>query len=143
MVKHQKVSNYYGNDYSLAIKTKNPTKILKLKIRIVPEVMGEFFELELSLYSRSKIFITPIIELKPISLLPLTYVVCCHKSEKKHSNANKYQIKGLKFIYIQNDSLNIYPTCLFCTVKHYVKNVRNRNYSGPHFPTFGLNTERY
>ena len=24
-----------------------------------------------------------------------------------------------------------------------VKNVRNRSYSGPHFPAFGLNTERY
>ena len=26
---------------------------------------------------------------------------------------------------------------------HYVKSVRIRKYSGPHFPTFGLNTERY
>ena len=26
---------------------------------------------------------------------------------------------------------------------HCVKSVRIRNYSGPHFPAFGLNTERY
>ena len=26
---------------------------------------------------------------------------------------------------------------------HCVKNVRIRRYSGPHFPTFGMNTERY
>ena len=26
---------------------------------------------------------------------------------------------------------------------HCVKSVRARSYSGPHFPTFGLNTERY
>ena len=26
---------------------------------------------------------------------------------------------------------------------HYVKSVRIRSYSGPHFPSFGLNTERY
>ena len=26
---------------------------------------------------------------------------------------------------------------------HCVKNVRIRSYSGPHFPVFGLNTERY
>ena len=26
---------------------------------------------------------------------------------------------------------------------HYVKSVRIRSYSGPHFPTFGLDTERY
>ena len=28
-------------------------------------------------------------------------------------------------------------------VLHCVKSVRIRNYSGPHFPAFGLNTERY
>ena len=28
-------------------------------------------------------------------------------------------------------------------VKHSVQNVRIRNYSGPHFLAFGLNTERY
>ena len=27
--------------------------------------------------------------------------------------------------------------------KHYVKIVRIRSFSGPHFPAFGLNTERY
>ena len=27
--------------------------------------------------------------------------------------------------------------------KHCVKSVRIRYYSGPHFPVFGLNTERY
>ena len=26
---------------------------------------------------------------------------------------------------------------------HWVKSVRIRSYSGPHFPAFGLNTERY
>ena len=26
---------------------------------------------------------------------------------------------------------------------HCIKSVRIRSYSGPHFPTFGLNTERY
>ena len=26
---------------------------------------------------------------------------------------------------------------------HWVKSVRIRSYSGPHFPEFGLNTERY
>ena len=26
---------------------------------------------------------------------------------------------------------------------HYVKSVRIRSYSDPHFPAFGLNTERY
>ena len=26
---------------------------------------------------------------------------------------------------------------------HYVKSVSIRSYSGPHFPAFGLNTERY
>ena len=30
-----------------------------------------------------------------------------------------------------------------CTNLHYVKSVRIRSYSGPHFPAFGLNTERY
>ena len=29
------------------------------------------------------------------------------------------------------------------TVAHYVKNVRIRSYSGPYFPAFGLNTDRY
>ena len=29
------------------------------------------------------------------------------------------------------------------TKKHFVKSVRIRSYSGPHFPVFGLNTERY
>ena len=28
-------------------------------------------------------------------------------------------------------------------VSHYLKSVRIRSYSGPHFPAFGLNTERY
>ena len=40
---------------------------------------------------------------------------------------------------------------MFCDVKdfswlnclHCVKSVRTRNYSGPHFPTFGLNTQCY
>ena len=27
--------------------------------------------------------------------------------------------------------------------EHCVKSVRTRSYSGPHFPAFGLNTERY
>ena len=27
-------------------------------------------------------------------------------------------------------------------VTHYVQSVRIRSYSGPHFPTFGLNTEK-
>ena len=26
---------------------------------------------------------------------------------------------------------------------HYMKTVRTRSYAGPHFPAFGLNTERY
>lgn len=30
----------------------------------------------------------------------------------------------------------------FCLEKHWVKSVPIRNYSGPHFPTFGVNTER-
>ena len=29
------------------------------------------------------------------------------------------------------------------TVVHYVKSIRIRSYSGPHFPAFGLNAERY
>ena len=29
------------------------------------------------------------------------------------------------------------------SVKHCVKGVRIRSYSGPHFPVFGLNTDRY
>ena len=32
---------------------------------------------------------------------------------------------------------------LFDKVKHCVKSVRIWSYSGPHFPAFGLNTERY
>ena len=31
----------------------------------------------------------------------------------------------------------------FCTVLHCVKTVRIRSFSGPHFPTFGLNREIY
>ena len=31
----------------------------------------------------------------------------------------------------------------FCDAMHCVKNARIRNFSGPHFPAFGLNTERY
>ena len=27
--------------------------------------------------------------------------------------------------------------------QHWVRSVRIRSFSGPHFPTFGLNTERY
>ena len=30
-----------------------------------------------------------------------------------------------------------------CETTHCVKSVRNRNFSGPYFPAFGLNTERY
>ena len=30
-----------------------------------------------------------------------------------------------------------------CSVLHYVKSVRIDSYSGPYFPAFGLNTERY
>ena len=32
---------------------------------------------------------------------------------------------------------------IYTTFTHCVNSVRIRNYSGPHFPTFGLNTERY
>ena len=38
------------------------------------------------------------------------------------------------------------PYLTACSVRygeHNVKNVRIRSYSGPHFPTFGLNTERF
>ena len=31
----------------------------------------------------------------------------------------------------------------FCRILHCVKSVRIRSYFGPHFPTLGLNTERY
>ena len=31
----------------------------------------------------------------------------------------------------------------FCYYNHWVKSVRIRSYSGPYFPAFGLNTERY
>ena len=31
----------------------------------------------------------------------------------------------------------------FSKICHYVKSVRIRNFSGPHFPVFGLNTEEY
>ena len=30
-----------------------------------------------------------------------------------------------------------------CKEQRYVKNVRARSYSGPYFPPFGLNTEKY
>ena len=30
-----------------------------------------------------------------------------------------------------------------CRATHCVKSMRIRSYSGPHFPAFGLNTERY
>ena len=30
-----------------------------------------------------------------------------------------------------------------CIESHYVKSVHIRSYSGPYFPVFGLNTERY
>ena len=32
---------------------------------------------------------------------------------------------------------------LFSKVIHCIKNLRIRRYSNPHFPAFGLNTERY
>ena len=32
---------------------------------------------------------------------------------------------------------------LYCAILHCVKIVRIRSYSGPYFPAFGLNTERY
>ena len=41
---------------------------------------------------------------------------------------------------IGNDKLAI---AKFVYSIHCVKSIRIRNYSGPHFPAFGLNTERY
>ena len=42
--------------------------------------------------------------------------------------------------------IKIHSLCLknlFFGRDHCVKNVRIRSYSGPYFPTFGLNTKRY
>ena len=37
----------------------------------------------------------PIMELKPLPLLPLTYVVCCHMSAvKKRNHAKEYQTEA-------------------------------------------------
>ena len=38
--------------------------------------------------------------------------------------------------HISDENVNI-------DIHHCVKSVRIRSYSGPHFPAFGLNTERY
>ena len=38
----------------------------------------------------------------------------------------------------EENVLNVFPVELHC-----VKSVRIPSFSGPHFPTFGLNTERY
>ena len=48
--------------------------------------------------------------------------------------------------FIQNISLKSFGfETLRLVIKgtHYVKSVLIRSYSGPHFPTFGLNMERY
>ena len=41
-------------------------------------------------------------------------------------------------VYFEENVLNFFPVELHC-----VKSVRIRSFSGRHFPTFGLNTERY
>ena len=48
---------------------------------------------------------------------------------------------------VQSNNGNAKPTTskIFANIKikHCVKSVRIRSYSGPYFPAFGLNTERY
>ena len=39
--------------------------------------------------------------------------------------------------------LFLYEPHLFCLEQHCLKSARIRSYSGPHFPVFGLNAERY
>ena len=51
----------------------------------------------------------------------------------------KYTIKTVKStIYVDIRLGSKYASEIHC-----VKSVRIRSYSGPHFPAFGLNTERY
>ena len=51
--------------------------------------------------------------------------------------------KTLIITGISNEETNEFNIYGVCRNVHWVKSVRIRIYSGPHFPTFGLNTARY
>ena len=57
--------------------------------------------------------------------------------EVRNNISKKYIQKFCNFLFI------IYDFILLNQHYHCVKSVRIRNFSGPYFPAFGLNTERY
>ena len=58
----------------------------------------------------------------------------------KMKNQNNFHLKmKIKFCSL----LFLYELYLFCLEPHCIKSAPIRSYSGPHFPTFGLNAERY
>ena len=58
----------------------------------------------------------------------------------KHINRNHFEsLNNRDLPFASKVTQNLYS---FCNL-HCVKSVRIRSYSGPHFPAFGLNMERY
>ena len=56
---------------------------------------------------------------------------------------NYYQHNSYLFVNGKADNKNVNFSSQFCLGSHCVKSVHIRSYSGPYFPAFGLNTERY
>ena len=71
--------------------------------------------------------------------------------KRKSNMQNSFNLGLSKQIYFEGASKklpsHIHISALVKHVKsrhcHFVKSVRIRSYSGPHFPVFGLNTDRY
>ena len=54
------------------------------------------------------------------------------------------EVNSLPTTALEEILTTIFPgTCLGLFIKHCVKSVRIRSYSGPYFSAFGLNTESY
>ena len=68
----------------------------------------------------------------------------CNWKDEKMQFCIKYKSKIEHEIILK--AVRAYNTGVFkncSSERHHVKSVRIRSYSGPYFPVFGLNTERY
>ena len=75
-----------------------------------------------------------------ISFVWLRIPFKCLFIKYKMKNHNNFHLKmKIKFFSL----LFLYEPYLFCLEQHCLKSARIRSYSGPHFPAFGLNAERY
>ena len=83
-------------------------------------------------------------------LCVIDVIVCnCHQKNVCHSCrseafiVNFKQISHIVHCWLWTRKCLLSSWLIQSNLQHCVKSVRIRSYSGPHFPAFGLNTERY